>query len=303
MEKLQLTRQQIIALAKNQDDPKLRHEKAFLMHLFGSALIVDVFEILIGWLPYAKRPDGSIYKSDVELAEETGFSTKTIERARKILKESGFDIYIRKANGTPTNHYRLDLEKFIQFVSQKLKVEIEKVREWLQSPIRSKTTKARQTDVADSEQQSTSTPTTNRTETRPTVEATFVRESKSLTTSTTVFSNSLENNLEPTPAPEVTSLDNSEGGSGYEIELKTEINHFQSILKIPYTEIATWITESGFHRINNLTKYATESGEVKYPSHWVRWALKNKIPLKSNWKEVNSRLDWETDPYAAFFRN
>ncbi len=306
MEKLQLTRQQIITLAKNQDNPDLRYEKAFLMHLFGSANNIIIFETLIGWLPYSKRPDGSIYKSDADLAKENGLSTKTIERARKILKEAAFEVYLKKANGVPTNHYRFDLEKFIHFVAKKLNTEIEKVRAWLQNPVRSKAVKAaevRQTNESASDKSTKVTSSNSRNEARLTVEPASDKESKSLTASTATPNDNIENSLEPTPASEVTALDNAEGGFGSDNQLKLEINRIHSILKIPHAEIEAWIKEYGFNRINNVTRYATESGEVRYPSNWVRSALKNKIPLKSNWKEVTSYLDYTTGRYADFIHS
>lgn len=305
MEKLQLTRQQIIALAKNQDNPDLRYEKAFLMHLFGSANNVFVFENLIGWLPYSKRPDGSIYKSDAELAKETGLSKGTIERSRKILKDAGFDIYVKKANGAPTNHYRFDLEKFIQFVAGKLNAEVEKVRAWLHSLTRSKAAvKSQQSDEMDTHKPVKITPADSASGTPQTDEITATNLLKSSTVSTAEITTT--NEKTSGSADDCWVYDRKAmlygriSSPDIQNEVRAEVHRLHLLLKLPETQIEDWINEYGYYRVNNLTRYAFEDHRVKYPESWVALGLKNKFKLDSKWQPVTSRIDYQTGPYVGF---
>jgi DnaD/phage-associated family protein len=133
MEKLQLSRQSFRQLVRKMDNPEFPTDESLLMFLFGTPTAIAVFIELVKWLPYSKRPDGSIYKSDAELGAAIRRSAKSVGRARQILKEAGFTIYIKKANGTPTNHYRFDEEKFLQFMANKLNTNVETLREWFKT--------------------------------------------------------------------------------------------------------------------------------------------------------------------------
>lgn len=275
MEKMQLTRQQIIALAKNQDNPDLRYEKAFLLHLFGSANNVDIFEILLGWLPYAKREDGSIYKSDAELAKESGLSAGTVERSRKIIREAGFDIYVKKANGAPTNHYRFDLEKFIRFVAGKLKAEVEKVREWLHSSIRSKAAKSgagkQQSDRIDSRN----------------IEETMAAESGAeIPESAAIASTNMQPSLTESPTSSTNNWDdrNTKTIQGAETlqppeqvvvgftAVKGEIFALFGETSISNEQLKRWILLYGVQRVRDVIAHAKD---VKNPGGWIRKALEH----------------------------
>lgn len=78
---------------------------------------------LLYWLPKSKRPDGAVYKSAVEWKRETGLSGHQVERLKKtVLPRCGFTVWVEKAEGAPTCHYRLDAWKFLRRLSEVLRV-------------------------------------------------------------------------------------------------------------------------------------------------------------------------------------
>ena len=69
---------------------------------------------LIYWTDKGTREDGFIYKSSKEWQEEIYLSDYSIRKARKILVDMGIlEVKLKKANGNPTIHYKLDREAFI----------------------------------------------------------------------------------------------------------------------------------------------------------------------------------------------
>src|ERR1044072_4723575 len=68
---------------------------------------------LLYWSDRGHRADRFIYKTYKDWQREIHLSEYEVRKATKLLKEKGFlETKIKKANGSPTVHYRLDVEKF-----------------------------------------------------------------------------------------------------------------------------------------------------------------------------------------------
>jgi len=81
-----------------------------------------VLSQLIYWCDKGSRNDGFIYKSYREWAIETGLSKHQINRATQILKSKGIvETQLKKAEGAPTLHYRLDIDRFTKSFSEYVK--------------------------------------------------------------------------------------------------------------------------------------------------------------------------------------
>src|SRR5690625_3660061 len=77
---------------------------------------------MIFWSDKTKRRDGFFYKTYKEWEEETFLSEYQVRRASKVLKELGFlETKLKKANGSPTLHYKLDMDALSESIVKKLK--------------------------------------------------------------------------------------------------------------------------------------------------------------------------------------
>jgi hypothetical protein len=75
---------------------------------------------IIYWGSRTKDADGWFYKSAKEWEEELGISDYQLARATKKLQASGVITKLRKVQGAPTQHYRLDQDLFMNWISEKL---------------------------------------------------------------------------------------------------------------------------------------------------------------------------------------
>lgn len=66
---------------------------------------------LLYWSDRAKRKDGFVYKSSAEWQKELGVKDHAV---RKFKKLPDIETIVRRANGHPTNHYRVRLEELKQ---------------------------------------------------------------------------------------------------------------------------------------------------------------------------------------------
>ncbi|MGR5963949.1 hypothetical protein ACT7DB_05020 [Bacillus cereus] len=70
---------------------------------------------LVYWSDRTTREDGYFYKTDSEWHEEIRISKYGVRKARKKLEEmSVLKTYVKKANGVPTVHYKLDKNRFFR---------------------------------------------------------------------------------------------------------------------------------------------------------------------------------------------
>ena len=77
---------------------------------------------LIFWSDKTRRKDGYFYKTYTEWNEELLLSEYQVRRSAKILKEEGFiDTKLKRANGSPTLHYKVNMDKLSESILKKLK--------------------------------------------------------------------------------------------------------------------------------------------------------------------------------------
>lgn len=77
---------------------------------------------MIFWSDKTKRRDGFFYKTYKDWEEETFLSEYQVRRASKALKKLGFlETKLKKANGSPTLHYKLDMDVLSESIMNKLK--------------------------------------------------------------------------------------------------------------------------------------------------------------------------------------
>lgn len=75
---------------------------------------------VIYWSSRTSDPDGWFYKSAREWEEELAISDYQLARATKKLAEAGLETKLRKIGGAPTQHFRIDQDTFLEWISEKL---------------------------------------------------------------------------------------------------------------------------------------------------------------------------------------
>ncbi|MFW3532880.1 conserved phage C-terminal domain-containing protein [Staphylococcus caprae] len=77
---------------------------------------------MIYWSDRTSRKDGYFYKSYNEWYEELHLTEYQVRRTTKKLKSFGFvDTALKKANGAPTLHYKVDTKEVSEWILKKLK--------------------------------------------------------------------------------------------------------------------------------------------------------------------------------------
>lgn len=94
------------------DTAKVIGVPAELIRFVGNTQEAVFLSQLIYWSDKGNRSDGYIFKTKKEWKDETGLSESQITRYTKKFKVRGFlDTKLKKANGNPTVHYKVDIEK------------------------------------------------------------------------------------------------------------------------------------------------------------------------------------------------
>lgn len=75
---------------------------------------------ILYWTSRTDDPEGWFYKSAKEWEEELAISDYQLSRATKKLAEAGVQTKLKKVAGAPTQHYRIDEETFLKWISEKL---------------------------------------------------------------------------------------------------------------------------------------------------------------------------------------
>ena len=73
---------------------------------------------ILYWSDRTTDPEGWFFKSAKEWEEELGLSAYKVNRAVKLLASWGVQTRLKKANGAPTTHYRIDSEQFFESISK-----------------------------------------------------------------------------------------------------------------------------------------------------------------------------------------
>ncbi len=86
----------------------------------GDLSTAVVLNQIVYWSDKTKRTDGFFYKSYKEWTEEICLTERQVRYAVKKLKELGFlETELKKANGAPTVHYKLDYDKLLESILTK----------------------------------------------------------------------------------------------------------------------------------------------------------------------------------------
>jgi hypothetical protein len=83
------------------------------VEITGDLCLAAMLSQLIYWSDRATRKDGFVYKSSKDWAEELGVTDYTVRQFKKL---PYIETKIIKANGTPTTHYRVQMEALIDVV-------------------------------------------------------------------------------------------------------------------------------------------------------------------------------------------
>lgn len=75
---------------------------------------------IIYWSSRTKDEEGWFYKSAKDWEAELGISDYQLARASKKLTEAGISTKLKKIQGAPTLHYRIDEAVFLEWISEKL---------------------------------------------------------------------------------------------------------------------------------------------------------------------------------------
>lgn len=93
------------------------------IRLTGDMNSAAVLNQILYWSDRAGNANGWFAKSYIQWTKETGLSEYQIRRIVKRLKSFGIETCLKRADGSPTVHYRIDYEVFEQILSEFLGVE------------------------------------------------------------------------------------------------------------------------------------------------------------------------------------
>jgi hypothetical protein len=99
-------------LIQQLNKPELASVKALLIDLVGDRAAADMLERLLMWWDKTSNPDGWVYKSYKHWWSECRIPQRALADANKALEAVGVERDIRKAEGAPVSHYRLDEQRF-----------------------------------------------------------------------------------------------------------------------------------------------------------------------------------------------
>jgi hypothetical protein len=113
----------------------IRSVPALLSKVIGNQNAALMCIRLLYWFPRATKRDGWVYKSWRDWNAECNLSQGQVKRVhnRGYLERVGITRQTKKANGTPTTHYRLDMNQFIHSVAVFLDVSPEQIQTWMQT--------------------------------------------------------------------------------------------------------------------------------------------------------------------------
>src|SRR5699024_8772118 len=92
------------------------------LELLGDFNTAAFLNQLIFWSYKTRRSDGYLYKTYTEWNKKLLLSEYQVRRSVKTLKDRGFiDTKLKRANGSPTLHYKVNMEKLSESILNKLK--------------------------------------------------------------------------------------------------------------------------------------------------------------------------------------
>lgn len=277
---------------------------ALLKKMAGTRSNRDIVKKLFYWIPRSKRADGVIYKSSVELAYETGVSKGTVDRAAHIIEGMGFDRQIKRANGSPTAHYALNMHRFLEAIAHVLGVNWVDVDEWM--------TTTNSTDTKCVNQDTNPQNVSNVEEVKTGQEGDetqnwemlfddllnsnldewlkakienhkvqFLKMRQSITDNTTHQITNTKgqtvNNTQPPIAPPRPTA-----GTPQPVSLLREVERIRLVLQTTPANVKTWVRQHGIERVRAVVAAAERDTKIQNKGAWVRRALEHNYTLQSS---------------------
>jgi hypothetical protein len=127
---------QLRQIVQAADRTDIRSVPELLNRMLGNRNATTMCLHLLYWFPRATRAKGWVYKSWRDWQAECNLSQGQVKRVHRkdYLETIGILRKTMKANGTPTSHYCLDLNRFVLCVAQCLNVPADRIQAWLLDP-------------------------------------------------------------------------------------------------------------------------------------------------------------------------
>jgi len=270
---------------------------ALLIKLVGTRSNRDIVKKLFYWIPRSVRADGMIYKSSVELAHEAGVSKGTVDRAKDILELIGFDRQIKRANGSPTAHYALDMHRFLVAIARVLGVNWLEVEAWMMAT-NSNSTKCVNTQNASNAQRVTEVQDGDDTQNWEMLFDTllnsnleewvkvkvqnhkdhFLKMRKSITHTTPSTYTTLVQTVDYTQPPPAPARSSSLPSAP--VSVLQEEEKIAAYLKTTPANVKAWVKRHTIERVKAVVEAAEKDHRILNKGAWVRRALENKYVLE-----------------------
>lgn len=95
---------------------EIRTVQALLVRAVNDFTAGMVLHRLLEWMPFSKRHDGGIWKSDRDWNAELGLTYTQMARVRRLLRDV-VQSKVKRAQGSPTYHYWLDGEALLRKIA------------------------------------------------------------------------------------------------------------------------------------------------------------------------------------------
>ena len=102
---------------KTMNHAEIRTVEALLVRVAGDFVAGMVLHRLLAWLPFSKRKDGVIWKSDRDWQCEMGLSYAQMARCREVL-DGLVKSVVKRAQGSPTYHYQIDADVLLRKIAE-----------------------------------------------------------------------------------------------------------------------------------------------------------------------------------------
>ena len=124
----------LINVIKHLDDPTIDSPLVLCMQITGDKNAGRMLHRLIYWLPRAKKFGDWVYKSAKHWLAELGLTENQTKRvhSKNFLENIGVERELMKANGAPTNHYRLNVQAFLQTLADFCNLTVQQVKRLLE---------------------------------------------------------------------------------------------------------------------------------------------------------------------------